>query len=363
MSSKRDYYEVLGLDKKSSPDEIKKQYRKLALKFHPDRNSTSDAAEHFKEISEAYAVLSDESKRQLYDQYGHEGVDGRYSTEDIFSGAKGSFDEVFGGRGSGFESLFAQVFGGRGSSHGAGFGSQRGADRLVETTINLEDVLHGVTIDVEVTKRIACKECGGSGCRQGGRKETCEQCRGHGIVGQTQRMGFASVFTEAPCRACSATGVVISNPCGKCKGRGNHKGKKQISFKIPPGVDNGDYTLQGEGDEVPGGDNGDLIIRVHVKKHELFEREGRDLHMRLPVSMIDAALGCMIKIPTLDGNEHVKIDSGSQPNDVIKVRGKGVSHIRSRGKGDLFVHLAVLVPKKLNKTQKKLLEEFQQATG
>lgn len=358
-SSKRDYYEVLGVDKRSSADEIKKQYRKLALKFHPDRNSTSDAAEHFKEISEAYAVLSDESKRQLYDQHGHAGVDGRYSTEDIFSGARGNFDEVFGGRGgSGFESLFEQVFGGRG---GGGFGSRRGDDRLVEATVTLEEVLHGTSIDVEIHKRIGCQECGGSGCQQGTRKETCSQCGGHGIVRQTQQMGFASFLTEAPCRTCSATGSVIANPCGKCKGRGSRKGKKRIAFKIPPGVDDGDYTIQGEGDEVPGGQNGDLIVRVRVRKHELFEREGRDLHMRLPVSMVDAALGCTIKVPTLDGNEQIRIDSGSQPNDVIKVRGKGVSHVRSRGKGDLFVHLAVMIPKKLNKTQKRLLEDFQHA--
>ena len=358
-SSKRDYYEVLGVGREASPDEIKRQYRKLALKFHPDRNNTEDAAEHFKEISEAYAVLSDESKKQLYDKHGHAGVDGRYSTEDIFSGARGNFDEVFGGGGGGgFESIFEQFFGGRGFGGGSG-GAERGSDRLYETEVTLEDVLHGKYIDIEMQKRLLCAECSGTGCSKGTGKKTCGACGGQGQIRQARRMGFASVVTAMPCSACRGQGSVIENPCGRCRGRGSHKGKKRIAFRIPPGVDDGDYTIQGEGDEVPGGHNGDLIVRVRVGHHELFERDGKDIHVRLPISMVDAALGCVMDVPTLDGKHRIKIDPGSQPNDVVKIRGKGVSHVRARGKGDMLVHLAVNIPKKLNRTQKQLLEEFQ----
>lgn len=363
MSTKRDYYEVLGVDKNASADSIKKQYRKLALKFHPDRNSTAEAPEHFKEISEAYAVLSDDSKRALYDRHGHAGVDDRYSTEDIFAGARGNFDDAFGG-GSGFESIFESIFGGRGRGAG-GFGEQRGSNLLYETTLTLEDVLHGKRIDIDVSKRITCDECRGSGCKPGTGRRVCDACRGQGHIKQQRNMGFASFVTAIPCSACGGHGQVIDTPCGRCKGRGSRKGKKSISFKIPPGVDDGDYTLGGEGDEVPGGINGDLIVRVRIKEHDLFKRDGKNLHIELPISMMEAALGCTIKVPTLDGRETVKIDSGSQPGTVIKIKGRGVSHLGSRrgGKGDLLVHLAVVIPKKLNREQKRLLEELQRISS
>ncbi len=357
MSAKRDYYEVLGVDKNASTSDIKKQYRKLALKFHPDRNNTTDAAEHFKEISEAYAVLSDETKRQLYDQHGHAGVDGKYSTEDIFSGARGNFDDVFGG--SGFDSLFEQMFGGQRGGGGGGPSQRQGADRLYETTVTLEDVLHGTPVEINIQKQIICKTCMGSGCREGTKKIVCHPCGGRGQVQRSRRMGFASFVTMSPCRECRGQGFMIESPCKECKGRGTYKAKKEIGFRIPPGVVDGDYTISGEGDEVPDGHNGDLIVRVRVKKHELFERDGKDIHMSLPISMVDAALGLTMTVPTLDGKERINIDSGSQPDDIIKIRGKGVSHIRSRGKGDMFVHLQVDIPKKLNRKQRQLLEEFQ----
>ena len=354
MSAKRDYYEVLGIDRNASSSDIKKQYRKLALKFHPDRNSTADAAEHFKEISEAYAILSDDTKRQLYDQHGHAGVDGKYSTEDIFSGARGNFDDIFGG-GGGFDSLFEQMFGGR-----RGGSSQRqGSDRLYETTITLEEVLHGKQVEINIQKQIICESCMGSGCSKGTDRTVCHPCGGSGQMQQSRRMGFASFVTMSPCRECRGQGFVIASPCKECKGRGTYKDKKAIGFRIPPGADNGDYKIPGEGDEVPDGNNGDLIVRVRVKQHDLFERDGKDIHMGLSVSMVDAALGLTMTVPTLDGKERINIDSGSQPNDIIKIKGKGVSHIRSRGKGDMFVHLKILVPKKLNRKQRQLLEEFQ----
>ncbi len=340
MSAKRDYYEVLGVSKTSSTDEIKKQYRKLALKFHPDRNNSSDAPEHFKEISEAYAVLSNTEKRQLYDQHGHAGVDGRYSSDDIFQGARGDFSDIFG-------------------RSGGGFNQQQGSDILYETSVTLEDVLNGKKIEIDLQKQIQCDICNASGCKPGTNKTTCVTCNGQGQVRQTRNMGFASFVTAAPCPTCRGQGSIIETPCGECKGQGNKKGTKKVTFEIPPGIDSGDYTVPEEGNEVPNGLNGDLIVRVRVQPHSLFNRDGKDIFYDHDVSMIDVALGCEIVVPTLKGTEKIKVDSGSQPNTIIKLKGKGVSHINSRGTGDQYVRIVVNVPKKLNKHQKNLLNEFQ----
>ncbi|RNJ76997.1 MAG: molecular chaperone DnaJ [Nitrosopumilus sp. H13] len=356
MAAKRDYYEVLGVSKTSSVNEIKQQYRKMALKFHPDRNKSAEAGEHFKEVSEAYAVLSDAEKRQIYDQHGHAGVDGRYSTDDIFRGAGADFGDMFGGRG-GFESIFESIFGGS----GRGFSRQRGSDMLYRTTVTLEEVLHGKKMDFEMQKQIRCESCSGSGCRPGTSPKACPTCRGQGQVRQTRRMGNASFVTAMPCSACRGQGSTIETPCDDCKGRGNKKGTKRVTFEIPPGIDSGDYTIQGEGNEVPDGVNGDLIIRVTVQPHEHFKRDGRDIFYDHDVSMVDAALGCSIMVPTLEGTEKLKVDHGSQPNTIIKLRGKGVQHINSRGRGDQYVRIVVNIPKKLSKHQKGLLDEFQRS--
>ena len=260
MTAKRDYYEVLGVSKNSSSDEIKKQYRKLALKFHPDRNKSSEAAEHFKEISEAYAVLSDTEKRQIYDQHGHAGVDGRYSNEDIFQGAQGNFNDIFGRGGGGFDSIFESIFG-RGGG-GFGFNQQRGDDILYETSVSLEDVLHGKKMEIDLTKQIECDVCQGSGCKPGSSKKTCSTCGGQGQVRQTRNMGFASFVTAAPCSTCRGQGSIIEVPCIECRGQGKKKGRKNVTFEIPPGIDSGDYTVPNEGNEIPNGTNGDLIVRV-----------------------------------------------------------------------------------------------------
>jgi len=358
MSAKRDYYEVLGVSKTFSTDEIKKQYRKLALKFHPDRNNSSDAPEHFKEISEAYAVLSNTEKRQLYDQHGHAGVDGRYSSDDIFQGARGDFSDIFGRSGSGFDSIFESVFG----RSGGGFGQQRGSDILYETSVTLEDVLNGKKIEIDLQKQIQCDICNGSGCKPGTNKTTCRTCSGQGQVRQTRNMGFASFVTAVPCSTCRGQGSIIETPCGECKGQGRKKGTKKVTFEIPPGIDSGDYTVPEEGNEVPDGVNGDLIVRVRVQPHRLFNRDGKDIFYDHDVSMIDAALGCEIVIPTLKGTEKIKVNSGSQPNTIIKLKGKGVAHINSRGIGDQYVRIVVNIPKKLNKHQKNLLDEFQKVT-
>jgi len=346
MAAKRDYYEVLGISKSSSIDEIKQQYRKLALKFHPDRNTSSDAGEHFKEISEAYAVLSDPQKRQIYDQHGHAGVDDKFTSDDIFQGA----------RGTGFDSIFESIFG-----SGGGFGfnrQQRGSDILYETSVTLEDVLRGKKIEIELQKQIQCDICNGSGCKPGTNKKTCATCNGQGQVRQSRNMGFASFVTAAPCSTCKGQGFSIETPCSECKGQGRKKGTKKISFEIPPGIDSGDYTVPEEGNEIPGGSNGDLIVRVRVQPHSKFTRDGKDIFYDQDISMVDAALGCDITVPTLEGTEKIKVDSGSQPNTIIKLKGKGVSHINYRGRGDQYVRIVVNIPKKLNKHQKNLLGEF-----
>jgi molecular chaperone DnaJ len=362
MSAKRDYYEVLGVTKSSNPDEIKSQYRKLALKFHPDRNKSPDAQEHFKEISEAYAVLSDSSKRDLYDKHGHEGVDGRYSTEDIFRGAGGNFNDVFndlfGGQGrrggGGFGSVFENLFGGRGS----GFGRSRGNDLLHECYITLEDVLHGKHIELDIEKFVDCPDCDGTGCKPGSSKSTCKDCNGNGQVRVRKNMGGFLLETVQSCRKCQGMGEIIDDPCKKCQ-RGKVKGTKHLPFNLPSGIDNGDYVIQGEGESVPDGDDGDLIVRVRVEPHKLYRRDGIDLYCDARISMIDATLGTEIDVKTLEKTQNLKIESGTQPNSIIKIKSQGLPSQNSNRRGDLFVHLVVEIPKKLSKQQKSLLDEFQ----
>ena len=361
MSAKRDYYEVIGVSKTASPNEIKSQYRKLALKFHPDRNKTPEAAEHFKEISEAYAVLSDPEKRKLYDQYGHSGVDGKYSTEDIFRGASGNFDDIlsdlFGGGRGGFESIFESLLG-RGGGFG-GFRRQKGADLLYETSITLEDVLHGKHMEIDIHKHVDCADCQGSGCSPGTSKSTCSECNGQGQMRMTRKMGFASFVTVGPCNSCKGKGSIIEKPCKKCKGSGKTKGIRHMPFDIPPGIDSGDYTIPGEGDSIPDGINGDLIVRIQVLSHSKFKRDGPDIFYDQPISMVEATLGKTFEVPTLEKLEKIKVEAGTQPNTIIKLKSKGLPHQNSRGRGDQYVRMVVNIPKKISKQQKKLLEEFE----
>jgi len=349
MSAKRDYYEVLGISKDTQINEIKSQYRKLALKFHPDRNKSSEAAEHFKEISEAYAVLSDTKKRQLYDQHGHAGVDGRYSTEDIFRGAGFNFDDV--------GSIFENLFGGRGQGFG-GFGRQRGSDLLHETFVSLEDVLNGKRMELDLQKNVDCPECNGSGCFPGTSKTKCSDCDGQGQVRVSRNMGFSTFVTVQPCRKCSGQGMMIEKPCKKCK-LGKVKGTKHISFELPAGIDNGDYVISGEGESIPGGVSGDLIIRVNVQPHPKFKRDGRDIFYDTQLSMIDASLGKNLEVPTLEGFSKITVEPGSQPNTIIKLKGKGLQGRGFRGRGDQYVRLVVNIPKKLSKHQKDLLKDLE----
>jgi len=359
MSAKRDYYEVLGVQKNAPQDEIKSQYRKLALKFHPDRNKSHDAAEHFKEISEAYAVLSDSEKRKIYDTYGHTGVDGRYSTEDIFRGARVNFEDIFGGfGGGGFDSIFESFFGRSGFGGFGGFGRERGADLVYETSITLEDVLRGKREEIDLQKDVECENCKGSGCTPGTSMRTCTVCNGQGQVRTSRSSGFSTFITVHPCNTCRGQGKIIERPCSKCKGRGKQKGTKHLSFDIPAGVDTGEYTIKGEGESVDNGINGDLVVRIRVKPHEKFKRDGADIFYDANISMIDAVLGKTIVVPTLEGTEKLTVEQGTQPNSIIKLKGKGLPHLSGRGRGDQYIRLVVNIPSKLDKHQKKILEEF-----
>ena len=359
MSSKRDYYEVLGVQKNASQNEIKAQYRKLALKFHPDRNKSPDSGEHFKEISEAYAVLSDNEKRKIYDTHGHAGVDGRYSTEDIFKGARVNFEDIFGGFGTGgFDSIFESLFGRGGFGGFSGFGRERGSDLVYETSITLEDVLKGKREEIDIPKYIDCENCKGSGATPGTTMRTCTVCNGHGQVRTSRSTGFSTFVTVQPCNTCRGQGKIIERPCTKCKGAGKQKGIKHLSFDIPIGIDTGEYTIRGEGESIPNGVNGDLIVRIKVKPDEKFKRDGADIFYDQNFSMIDAALGRSISVPTLEGTEKISVEPGSQPNTIIKLKGKGLPHQASRGRGDQYVRLVVNIPTKLDKQQKKILEEL-----
>jgi molecular chaperone DnaJ len=359
MSAKRDYYEVLGVSKSDSTDAIKSQYRKLALKFHPDRNKSPEAAEHFKEISEAYAVLSDPEKKKLYDQYGHAGVEGRYSTEDIFQGARGNFDDVFSNFGfGGFDSIFESLFG-RGGGFG-GFARQKGQDILYETSITLEDVFSGKRLEIDVKKNVDCGSCNGSGCAPGTTSETCPSCRGQGQIRITRNMGFSTFVTVQPCTKCHGQGKFIPKPCSTCKGSGQTKGTKHLSFDLPPGIDNGDYALTGEGESIQHGASGDLIVRVRVKPHQLFKRDGADIFYDAKISIVDACIGNTIEVPTLEKTEKIKVEEGTQPNAIVKLKGKGLPHLHSRGRGDQYVRLIIEIPTKLSKQQKELLQKLGQ---
>jgi molecular chaperone DnaJ len=358
MSTKRDYYEVLGVSKNAAQDEIKSQYRKLALKFHPDKNKSPDSAEHFKEISEAYAVLSDSEKRKIYDTYGHSGVDGKYSTEDIFQGSKGNFEDIFGG---GFDSVFESLFGRGGGFRFGGFdfggsGRARGSDLMYEMTLTLEEILKGKQEEIDLPRQINCDMCNGSGCSPGTSMRTCSVCNGQGQIRISRSSGFSTFVTVQPCNTCRGQGKIIERPCSKCKGIGKQKATRKFSFEIPPGVEDGEYRIQGEGESIPNGLSGDLIVRIRVKPHNKFKRDGADIFYDAHISMIDATLGKTIMVETLEGTEKLEVESGSQPNTIIKLKGKGLPRQSGKGRGDEYVRIVIDIPTKLDKQQRKLLE-------
>src|SRR5512135_1500566 len=349
--SKRDYYEVLGVNKDASDEEIKKAYRKLAMKHHPDRNPDNPNAEaHFKEAKEAYEILSDASKRTAYDQYGHAGVD-----PSMRGGGGQGFEGFGGGFADAFGDIFGDIFGG-----GGGRGRSnvyRGADLRYNLEITLEEAARGTETKIRIPTMAECETCHGSGAKPGTQPVTCPTCAGHGQVRMQQ--GFFSI--QQTCPTCHGSGKAVQHPCPSCQGAGRIKQHKTLSVKIPSGVDEGDrIRLSGEGEAgVNGGPAGDLYVVMHLKPHAVFQRDGDDLHCEMPVSFTLAALGGEIEIPTLDGSAKIKVPAETQTGQVFRLRGKGIKGVRSSYPGDLLCEVVVETPVRLTDRQKELLRELE----
>ncbi len=352
MAEKRDYYEVLGVQRGVSKDEIKDAYRKLAMQFHPDRNKSPEAEERFKEISEAYAVLSDDQKRQQYDTLGHSGFDQRYTSEDIFRGA--DFDSIF--RDAGFGDIFRTFFGG-------GFGAERrniGQDLAYDLEITLEEAAKGAEKEIEIPRTERCDVCGGSGAAPGTSAKICPRCGGSGQVQNMRKSGFAMYVQVTACPTCKGKGKLIETPCSNCHGSGRVRKRRKISVKVPMGIDEGNQLrLRGEGEMASNdGEPGDLYVVVHVKPHPQFLREGDDLWHVAIITYPQAALGAEITVPTLEGPTTIRIHPGTQVGEVITLKGKGMPRFRAYGKGDIIVRIGISVPEKLTSQQRTLLEEL-----
>ncbi|MCK5037676.1 MAG: molecular chaperone DnaJ [Thermoplasmata archaeon] len=361
MSDKRDYYEVLGVDKKAEKDEIKKAYRKLAKKYHPDLNKDNKAAEEkFKEVSEAYEVLADAEKRGRYDSYGHAGVEnnfggGGFNWSDFSH--YNDISDIFGGGGG---SIFDMFFGGGGGRRTRRTGPMRGSDLRYDIEITLEKADMGLEKTITVPRNMQCDKCKGTGTADGSSPKVCQTCGGSGQVKSVQRRGYSQFISINACPTCRGQGQIIEKPCDKCGGAGKAKKTSKISIKIPPGSDTGTrLRLGGEGEAgTRGGPPGDLYIVVHVTPHNRFARDGRHLYTKAEISYPEAALGTEIDVQTLDGKANMKVPAGTQPGTVLRMRGKGVNVLGGRGRGDLHVKIDVKVPKKLSRDEKKLLKEL-----
>ncbi|MEM2094235.1 MAG: molecular chaperone DnaJ [Candidatus Bathyarchaeia archaeon] len=360
MAGKRDYYEVLGVSRNASVDEIKAAYRKLAMEYHPDRNKSPEAEEKFKEISEAYAVLSDPEKRRQYDAFGHEGIGSHYSQEDLFRGV--NFDDIFRDFGFGGFDIFDFFFGGRRHTR---YGPQRGADLQYDLYITLEEAAKGVETEIDVYRTDKCDLCNGSGASPGTSPVKCYQCGGSGQVQRSRQSGFGQFVQIMTCSVCGGRGTVIHSPCSRCGGRGVLRKKRRLKLRVPPGVDNDSrLRLQGEGEAgISGGPPGDLYVVIHVKPHSLFERRGNDLITEVSIGLVQAALGTEVEVPTIDGKTILKIPPGTQPNTVFRLRGKGMPNLDSFGRGDQLVRVKVRIPTKLTSRQKELLTELGKELG
>jgi molecular chaperone DnaJ len=347
--AKRDYYEVLGVNRDADEEAMKKAYRRLAMKYHPDRNPDNPKAEEqFKEAKEAYEVLCDANKRAAYDRYGHAGVDQQAGAGAGYSNFADAFGDIFG-------DIFGQARGGAG---GGGRSSvYRGADLRYNLEITLEQAAHGTETRIRIPTYESCETCAGLGAKPGTKPKTCATCAGHGQVRMQQ--GFFSL--QQSCPNCHGTGKVIADPCATCQGAGRVKKQKMLSVRIPAGVDEGDrIRLAGEGEAgVNGGPPGDLYVQIQVKAHPVFQRDHDDLHCEMPISFTTAALGGDIEIPTLDGSAKIKIPSETQSGKTFRLRGKGIKGVRSHEPGDLLCHVAIETPVHLTERQKELLREFE----
>lgn len=358
MPEKRDYYEVLGVSRNADETELKKAYRKLAKQYHPDMNPNDKEAEaKFKEINEAYAVLSDPQKRKQYDMYGHAGLNGTG-----FEGFSG-----FGGFDFGFEDIFDTFFGGSpfGRSTRKRSGPRRGNDLKYSLEISFLEAAFGTTKEINISRMQLCHVCGGSGSKPGTTPETCRHCNGTGQIRHVQSTPFGQMVNMRTCEVCRGEGTIITHPCDECRGNGRVQKTSKISINVPAGIDNGQtISLRGEGEPgIMGGPPGDLYVSIRVKSHPLFKREGYDVICEIPITFTQAALGAELEIPTLEGTIKYNIPEGTQTGTVFRLKNKGIKHLRSNAKGDQLVKVNVEVPTRLSAKQKELLKQFAEISG
>ncbi len=362
MSNKRDYYEVLNVDKSASDADIKKAYRKLAKQYHPDVNPGDKAAEaKFKEVNEAYEVLSDSQKRAKYDQFGHAGVDPN-GFGGFGGGGFGDFD--FGGIGD----IFETFFGGSGMGGRSGRnrnGPQKGQDLKYAMEIAFEEAAFGIEKEITINRAENCTTCGGTGSKPGTSPSACKHCNGTGQIQYKQSTPFGQFVNVKTCDVCRGEGKIITNPCEKCSGKGKIRKSIKIKINVPAGIDDGQtISLRGEGEPgVKGGHAGDLYISIRVRQHPLFQRQGNDVVCEIPITFAQAALGSELEVPTLDGKVKYTMPEGTQTGSVFRIKGKGIPYIRGSGRGDQYVKVNIEVPKKLNEKQKAILKEFADAGG
>ncbi len=358
MSSKRDYYEILGVSKSAQDSEIKKAYRKLAKQYHPDVNPGNKEAEaKFKEANEAYEVLSDSQKRSTYDRFGHEGMNGAG-----FGGFGGS-----GGFGFDFGDIFDSFFGGTGfgTSSRNKNGPRKGSDLKYSMEITFEEAAFGAKKSFAVNKLQKCSKCDGSGAKEGSKPVTCSQCNGTGQVQHKQNTPFGQFVNVSACTKCNGEGKIIDNPCNECSGAGSVRKRINMEIDIPSGIDDGQtISMRGQGEPgKKGGPDGDLYVTVHIKPHALFQRQGYDVLCEIPITFTQAALGAEMEVPTLDGRVKYDIPEGTQTGSVFRLKNRGIKHLRSNSRGDQFVKVNVEVPKKLNSKQKEILKQFAEVSG
>jgi molecular chaperone DnaJ len=354
---KRDYYEVLGVERSADADALKKAYKKLAIQLHPDRNKAPDAEERFKELSEAYAVLSDADKKARYDQFGHAGIDQQYSSEDLYRTI--NFNDLFGGMG-GFGDLFGQMFGGSRNS-----GPSRGRDLQTAHAITLEEAFAGTEVEVTYWRLEGCGPCKGSGAEPGSKVDTCPTCRGTGQVQRLARTAFGTLSQVTSCPECGGEGKRFERPCRTCKGSGHDRHRRTVSVSVPAGIESGQVLRMAGQGEVggKGGPYGDLYVEIQVKEHDRFDREGPDLLTEAVVSFPEAVLGTTVTLATLDGSANVEVPAGTPNGKVLRLRGRGMPHLRGAGRGDLHVAVRVAVPEKVSDHARQLLEELGKELG